>query len=579
MLKTNISTDPDVQQKLQNVYVLSYDGVVTGSQELRCYNFDVVSKQYNNYEGELIDYYNKYDNHPAGKSNEPFFDGFLAHMAFLNTGDESNKQNYGLENINYYEIDYVDSEEKNENWNSKLMTTKVDSNNLIPNFREKTNYNRGEHIFLLCPTSKEVYKEISSILDDRIKNDITDSLFIHIQGEAINSGEKDSANGKPIPRDIGQCPDTGMTGSGGGLFGEAFNLFSSGLEIQKLRRKLTDMGAKTYSVKPDCKDYIQTQQPTSNAGKCKLEGEYKLPNYYIEANKDILGFSDPTKVNETVGENKFLNLNIKKVFQDITDKDNLASLAIIGKLKNKGRIPLMLVGFRIYESNSIPFGDDGGRAPTLKFPPPLNIRQNPQTKDWEKPGDIDNKTQNGKYGNINYLKEETIDFYNKSTAGFMGVLETILPETFIMEDGGIADGQGTSSESLRSPFNMSLYFFAPDTYMNVGVGQENGKLIKGVKRNKLESNRGGLCETDIDCVDQKNKCIKKKGKKEGQCEYSGGGRKLKKKTLKKKSNLKGGKKQKNNSKKRKNNKSNKKTKNNKNKKGITKNQIKEIKLY
>merc|ERR1711991_986745 len=138
-------------------------------------------------------------------------------------------------------------------------------------------------------------------------------------------------------------------------------------------------------------------------------------------------------------------------------------------------VPLMLVGLRIYESNSIPFGRPGvDPAPTLKFfPPPLNIRQNPQTKDWEKPGDKDNKTIDGNYGNINYLKEGTIDFYNKSTAGFMGVLETILPETFIMEDGGIADGQGTSSESLRSPFNMSLYFFAPDTYMDVGVGQKN----------------------------------------------------------------------------------------------------------
>ena len=50
---------------------------------------------------------------------------------------------------------------------------------------------------------------------------------------------------------------------------------------------------------------------------------------------------------------------------------------------------------------------------------------------------------------------------------------------------------------------------------------------------------------------------------EGILHSAGGGRKLKKKTLKKKFNLKGRKKQKNNSKKRKNNKSNKKTKNNK----------------
>jgi hypothetical protein len=41
-----------------------------------------------------------------------------------------------------------------------------------------------------------------------------------------------------------------------------------------------------------------------------------------------------------------------------------------------------------------------------------------------------------------------------------------------------------------------------------------------------------ICESNVDCVDQKNKCTS------GVCEYSGGGRKLKKKTLRKKSNLK-----------------------------------------
>lgn len=556
-------TNNSPQKKLKNVYVLSYDGVVTGSQELRCYNFDVVSKQYKNYKGALIDYYDKYDNHPAGKSNEPFFDGFLAHMAFFNTGDKSNKTNYGLENINYYEIDYVDSQEENKNWNSKLMTTRVNPFKKIENFREKTNYNEGEHIFLLCPTSTEVYDEIRYILDDRVERQILTPLFIHIQGEAINSNE--ISEEKPIPRDSGKCPDTGMTGSGGGLFGEAFNLFSGGLEIQKLRRKLTDMDAQTYSVKPDCKDKTETQALTSNTDKCKLKGEYKLPTYYIQANKDILGFSDTEQVDETLGEGKFLNLNIKKVFQDITDKDNLASLAIIGRLKQqKESIPLMLVGFRIYESNSIPFGRPDVASTLNFFPPPLNIRQNPITYDWEKPGDIDNETQRGKYGNINYLDGETINFYTQSTEGFMRVLESILPKTFIMEYGGIADGRGKASISLRSPFNMSLYFFAPETYMDVGVGQNNGKLIKGVKRQQIySSHRGGLCKTDDDCVDQNNICKIKEGMTEGQCEYISGGRKLKKKTLRKKSNLKCGKKHKNNSKKKKFNKISKKTKNNK----------------
>lgn len=93
-------------------------------------------------------------------------------------------------------------------------------------------------------------------------------------------------------------------------------------------------------------------------------------------------------------------------------------------------------------------------------------------------------------------------------------------------------------------------------------------FLKSLKTINYIGNRGGLCATDINCVEENHKCIKSnEGNLEGKCEYRNhsGGRKLKKKTLKKKSNLKHGKKHKKNSKKRKNNKSNKKQKrNNKN---------------
>ena len=107
-----------------NVYILSYDGVVTGSNQLRSYNARVVSKTYgNNPTGDnptgLIDYYHKYDN-DCEKKKEPFFDGFLAHMAFLNLKD---KEKYNLSNINYYNIKYVDTEQDNTGELSQLRTT------------------------------------------------------------------------------------------------------------------------------------------------------------------------------------------------------------------------------------------------------------------------------------------------------------------------------------------------------------------------------------------------------------------------------------------------------------------------
>ncbi len=113
------------------------------------------------------------------------------------------------------------------------------------------------------------------------------------------------------------------TTAGGGMFGEAFNLFSGGVEIQKLRMLLQNVGAQMYSVKPECTDKHNFS-------------ELQLPNYYIKANDDILKFSTGNTSNQldntTLDEfNKFNKFNIKQIFQDITDKDNLASLAIIGQ--------------------------------------------------------------------------------------------------------------------------------------------------------------------------------------------------------------------------------------------------------
>lgn len=505
MSEVGDSPNMPVGSQKRPIYVLSYDGVVTGSKELRNYNKSTVSKEYDEYTGELIDYYKKYD---KVKANEPFFDGFLAHMAFFNTEQPDSLEKYSLKGINYYPIEYQDDEDKNTGEKSKLKTTSVNYKTPDSNFRTNTNYEGGDHIFLLCPTSEKVFETIDAIL---AKPNET-PLFIHIQGEAIKSPGGTKRHG-----DNEQCQDTGMTASGGGMFGEAFNLFSGGIEIQKLRKRLTEISAKIYSVKPKCTDAVENQaskNPVTGGdaatGKLEQANQVLPPKYYIQANRDILEFS---KEGSDKDINNFLKLNVIRVFQDITDKDNLASLAIIGKLKkNSESIPLMLVGFRIYRSSSIPFPSHTFNFGVLRDKP-----------EFEKPGD----TRGNDYGNIKFLKDETNEFYEKSTNGFMDVLKSILVNNeFTKENGGIADGTEEISKSLRAPFNMSLYFFPPETYMDVGVGENNGFNIKGV---------------DIQVS-------------------SGGKIKRKKKTFKKKSNLKGRKKHKNNSKKRGKNKSNKRSK-------------------
>ena len=154
--------------------------------------------------------------------------------------------------------------------------------------------------------------------------------------------------------------------------------------------------------------------------------------------------------------------------QDILDKDNLASLAIIGSLKKHTKTELLIVGFRIYNSSTIP---DYKTMDITRF------RKN-KNGEFEKPNDKRNKNTN-EHGNIAFLKDDTHKFHMISSIGFMNVLNQTIWDKFVMEYGGIVDGTDVQSESLRAPFNMSAFTFCKGTYMDVGVGKNNGEKIKG----------------------------------------------------------------------------------------------------
>ena len=470
------------------MYILSYDGVVTGSNQLRSYNEHVVSKTYGNNPTGLIDYYNKYDN-VCGKKKEPFFDGFLAHMAFLKINDVNVQNYYNLSKINYYNIKYADKDDKNTGEISQLQTT--NTGDVEVDFREKKRYDDGEHIFLLCPTSVEVYDKIFEILQ-KYKSNLhkSNTLFIHIQGEAINND-----NGEPRNGNNERCKDTGMTPKkNGGLFGEAFNLFSGGIQIQKLRKEFTDSdNIEIYSVKPVCNDKIEDKKEEkkeeNNVEEKNVEKKEEIedpPQYYVKANDDILEFSKRKSCDESPQElhSKFIKLNVTVVAQDILDKDNLASLAIIGSLKKHTKTELLIVGFRIYKSSTIPDYDGDNKGHSMDW-----SRFRNKKGEVEKPNDkrnsilIHNNNDEGNdEGNIEFLKDDTHKFHMISSIGFMNVLnQTIwdICDKFVMEYGGIVDGTEDKSESLRAPFNMSAFTFCNGTYMDVGVGKNNGEKIKG----------------------------------------------------------------------------------------------------
>jgi len=466
-----------VYENKKNVYILSYDGVVTGSNQLRSYNEHVVSKTYGNNPTGLIDYYNKYDN-VCGKKKEPFFDGFLAHMAFLNVNDDEVTTYYNLSKINYYNIEYADTDKANTGELSQLRTT--NTKDAVKDFRKEKKYDDGEHIFLLCPTSVEVHDKIFEILkkyESESKsntNSNSNNLFIHIQGEAIKNDDGDPRN-----EENKRCKDTGMTPKEkGGLFGEAFNLFSGGIQIQNLRKEFSKSdNIEIYSVKPDCKDKKKEIEKIK-------EIEYP-PEYYVKANEDILEFSKRKSCDESPQElhSNFIKLNVTVVAQDILDKDNLASLAIIGSLKKHTKTELLIVGFRIYNSSTIPDyktmdrssfrNNNNNKEETFYW---LNFRN--KNGEVEKPNDNRN-TKTNEHGNIEFLIDDTHKFHMISSIGFMNVLNQTIWDKFVMEYGGIVDGTDVQSESLRAPFNMSAFTFCKGTYMDVGVGENNGAKIKG----------------------------------------------------------------------------------------------------
>ena len=59
---------------MSNISVLHYDGVVTGSKELRTYNELVVSTMYKNTEPmtKVMNYFENYDNTGGGKKKNHF---------------------------------------------------------------------------------------------------------------------------------------------------------------------------------------------------------------------------------------------------------------------------------------------------------------------------------------------------------------------------------------------------------------------------------------------------------------------------------------------------------------------------
>ena len=342
----------------------------------------------------------------------------------------------------YYPIDTSnDLMFPNKGPSSVFRTSNYDEDNRIESI---PNYENSDHVFILSPLSEDALKDLVNIIDTRGRN-----LIFHIQGDAILASGNQPKN---------YPPESGMTGnSTGGLFGEAFNMYSGGIEFQQFREKLRSENAMFYSVSPrvnNIKDAFTTWEDAGNN-----DVPVPIPDYYTRVVDDLLNALEYG--NTKTSADSFKRLTVKRVYQDGVDKDNLGSLALLSKLTKQLNIPCMFVGIRLYSSTTRPFGSPGGATMWFRGagkPDGTNngFRINPVTGEAEKPPD----KRGPQHGNIEFKLMETIDFYKHQSESFKDIMNAYTPNKFKFISGGIVDGAGLVSNSLRAPFNFALFYFA-----------------------------------------------------------------------------------------------------------------------
>lgn len=426
---------------MNNIFVLSYDGCLTGSQNLRNYNKNVTSKQYQLNNNPIAQYCNNYDNLTGGKNNEPHYDAYLASIATMKNNSE---------NISYYPMIYDD--------NKYYLRTGV---------KEYEYYSRHElfgyeyenawHVFILAPFSKLTIKYINNLLMKFLQqqyNTQNKILIFHVQGEALNSID----NTNYIDCCTLSEKTTGMKKKKVNLFEEAFNLHSGNIQARIFRQLMNDVGAKLYSA-----------HITDNIKNKLYLSDEEIPLIYKNMTNDIINVINnyPYKPTPEIFDLKYSKLNIIGIIQDVTDKDNLSSVGFLSHCnKNQELIDIVINGFRLYSSNSVPF-NIAGKMNTFDFSEYGQMRNG----DYYKPAD---KYSNG---NVKFLEKETLIFNSYVQQQFVDILNLNknIFNWYGFDKDSIIDGIEEQSETGLCPFNMSLFWFPPNTYMSRGLDMIGGR--------------------------------------------------------------------------------------------------------
>jgi hypothetical protein len=362
---------------------ISYDSSETGSTELRC---DNIVNVFEHLQGKPLtpigEYAFAYDS--IGKMKEPLFDGFLAGIALL--PDEVFDKSFS-----YVPVQYNDGPQQSTRV-SALSTSYLDT---PLQTRADLNYHTANHVFIMGPLTKTFMDYVDTIRVPTI---------FHIQGEAPSTEKSTTSYPSPL------TPN-------GGIFPCSFNLWTGDMYWRMFRSKID----RAFTIK--CKD-TDLVDVTAKSNKTLEPITIKLPQVYVDLRKYmvdsiLLGLDHPFT---------FSSLNILAIFQDMIDKDNLVSCAML--LQHTTTIPyLSLIGRRVYKFQPVPMSS-------------YNFREFVETDELQYPA-----------GNPNgpFDLDATIKNHVHATNEF----RKRLPFEYSFEDSStsdIVDGLGEVSESKRAPF-------------------------------------------------------------------------------------------------------------------------------
>ena len=501
---------PPSEKKSPRIFVLSYDGCLTGSSELRALNLYKVSKEAyiakQNKELNNLQAYSRDYDYNGLKKKEPFFDCYAAGLACY-----SDRKNF-----RYFPLEYTEEmyDESNENTHNKGVNSKLKTNIVGDGFTHdglfgEDMYQKAQHVFLLSPFAEITVEKVKDLIEKMEKAIDTEKkdLVFHIQGESANT----YANGCPVVEKTQKL--SGMSAPGS-IFKEAFNLYSGGIQAQKFRdlikvnnnataysvqiinddniegetvgkreRKMKELHdafngfgfsdhEKKYGIVDNKDTYFKAEKSNDETHQNLSEALMKsLPTEHQNITEDIISL---VKNEYTAKAERYWNLNVPFIAQDAIDKDNPASLMFLGK-HSTGQKDLALIGHRIYTSDSLGFGDLRGNF-TLDFNPKMKHPTITGKEDAKWPRDKEEKPQT--YGEDN--KEATEKYYAAMKQKF---IENFLHDMNynILEHTGkisefIADTSEIKSESGRAPFNERMMYMPGCRVVGESLQKTNSKL-------------------------------------------------------------------------------------------------------